>query len=119
MPSHGRSWGRARVLRGLLMSLHSSPDTLNPLVPKVEQIIGPLVVFVQITIGLANDIKFMLLKSDALGVLCDMYLQESRSVILSAVIKPSKPSGGSTQARLGGLYARFGLLGSMTLSLGL
>ena len=68
------------------MSLHSSSDTLNPLLtPKVEQIIGPLVLFVQITVGLTNDIKFMLLKSDALGVLCDMCLQESHSVILTEI----------------------------------
>jgi len=68
------------------MSLHSSSDTLNPLLtPKVEQIIGPLVLFVQITVGLTNDIKFMLLKSDALKVLCDMCLQESHSVILAGI----------------------------------
>src|SRR2546423_6197541 len=34
-------------------------------------------------------------------------------------IKPSKPSGGSARARLGGLHAQFGLLGGVTLSLGL
>src|SRR5438270_3448585 len=34
-------------------------------------------------------------------------------------IKPSKPSGGSARARLGGLHARFCLLGGVTLSLGL
>src|SRR2546423_1731333 len=34
-------------------------------------------------------------------------------------IKPSKLSGGSARARLGGLHAQFGLLGGMTLSLGL
>src|SRR5438874_1620813 len=34
-----------------------------------------------------------------------------------AVIKPSKPSGGSARARLSGLHARFGLLGGMTLLL--
>ena len=68
------------------MSLHSSSDTLNPLLaPKVEQIIGPLVLFVQITVELANDIQFMLLKSDALGVLCDVCLQESRSVVLARI----------------------------------
>ena len=68
------------------MSLHSSSDTLNPLLtPKVEQIIDPLVLFVQITVGLMNDIKFMLLKSDALGVLCDVCLQESRPVVLARI----------------------------------
>src|SRR5256714_8800345 len=34
-------------------------------------------------------------------------------------IKPSKPSRPSARARLGGLHARFGLLGGVTLSLGL
>jgi len=68
------------------MSLHSSSDTLNPLLAlKVEQIIGPLIVFIQITIGLANDIEFMLLKSDALGVLYDVCLQESHSVVLAGI----------------------------------
>ena len=68
------------------MSLHSSSDTLNPLLAlKVEQIIGPLVVFVQITVGLTNDIEFMLLKSYALGVLCDVYLQKSRPVVLAEI----------------------------------
>ena len=57
------------------MSLHSSSDTLNPLLAlKVEQIIGSVIIFVQITVELTNDIKFMLLKSDALRVLCDMCL---------------------------------------------
>jgi len=68
------------------VSLYSSSDTLNPLLaPKVEQIIGPLIVFVQITVELANDIEFMLLKSDALRVLCDLCLQESHSVILTGI----------------------------------
>ena len=67
------------------MSLHSS-DTLNPLLAlKVEQIIDPLVIFVQITVELTNDIEFMLLKSDTLKVLCDIYLQESHSVVLARI----------------------------------
>src|SRR2546423_1410001 len=67
------------------MSLHSS-DTLNPLfASKVEQIIDPLIVFVQITVELTNDIEFMLLKSDALRVRCDVCLQESHSVVLARI----------------------------------
>jgi hypothetical protein len=68
------------------MSLHSAPDTLNPLLaPEVEQIIGPVVVFVQINVGFANDIEFLLFKSDALGVIFDMRLHKSRPVDLAGI----------------------------------
>ena|SRR5438105_4287827 len=68
------------------MLLHSSSDTLNSLLAsKVEQIIDSVIIFVQITVELTNDIKFILLKGDALRVLCDMCLQESRSIIFAEI----------------------------------
>ena len=68
------------------MSLLFSSDTLNSLLAsKVEQIIYSVVVYIQITIELANDIEFILLKSNALRVLCDVCLQESHSIVLTEI----------------------------------